>query len=326
MEYPFSSTEKGNNFPFLPRNGMVDMAARSADNSLPSSNLEESFVNVADLMNFDTYAGWCSSPSNLVEQMFPSFANLSPLDGFDFAQQQNSGISDLDNDVNGSALMNEDKVVMHHNMDYQFPFATSHVDDEFNLTEMRDRSPKHKLIGDVGHSVIPRSPILSLAEKMLRALHLFKERSGGGILAQLWVPMKNGDQYILSTSDQPFLLDQTLSGYREVSRSFTFAAESKPGSFSGLPGRVFASSIPEWTSNVMYYSKAEYLRVQYAIDHEVRGSIAIPIFEDESSEMRCCAVLELVTTTEKSNFDLEMENLCVALQVSLLNMLVPFLL
>ncbi|KAL9162510.1 hypothetical protein ABFS82_07G094500 [Erythranthe guttata] len=165
---------------------------------------------------------------------------------------------------------------------------------------------------------IPRNILkVSLNEKMLRALHLFKELSGGGILAQLWVPMKNGDQYVLSTCEQPFLLDQTLSGYREVSRMFTFATEVGPGCFPGLPGRVFISKVPEWTSNVMYYSKAEYLRVQHAIDHEVRGSIALPVFEEDDSidgDKSCCAVLEIVTTKEKLDFDLEIDNISRALQ------------
>ncbi|EPS66211.1 hypothetical protein M569_08564, partial [Genlisea aurea] len=158
----------------------------------------------------------------------------------------------------------------------------------------------------------------SLAEKMLSALNLLKEDAGGGILLQLWVPVKNGNQYVLSTSEQPYLLDQTLSGYREVSRSFTFSAESKPGSFLGLPGRVFVSKIPEWTSNLMYYNKAEYLRVQHAAEHKVRGSIALPVFELDSIDSSCCAVLELVTLKEKPNFDLEIGNVHRVLQVNLL--------
>ncbi|MCD7471271.1 hypothetical protein HAX54_011605 [Datura stramonium] len=92
---------------------------------------------------------------------------------------------------------------------------------------------------------------------MLKALELFRKSSGGGILAQVWIPMKKGDQAILSTYEQPFLLDQVLSGYREVSRKFTFDLEMKPGSCPGLPGRVFTSRIPEWTSNVLYYKEAE---------------------------------------------------------------------
>ncbi|EPS63477.1 hypothetical protein M569_11304, partial [Genlisea aurea] len=169
--------------------------------------------------------------------------------------------------------------------------------------------------GDViNGSIIPRHPKTSLSEKMLTALHLFKENTGGSLLLQVWVPIKNGDQYVLSTSDQPYLLDQTLSGYREVSRSFTFSVESRPGGFLGLPGRVFTSKFPEWTSNLMYYTESEYLRVQYAADHKVRGSIALPVFDLNSPDSSCCAVLELVTMKEKSNFDSEIENLCRVLQ------------
>ncbi|KAF4355825.1 hypothetical protein G4B88_029812 [Cannabis sativa] len=41
-----------------------------------------------------------------------------------------------------------------------------------------------------------------------------------------------------------------LVGYCEVSRMFTFFAEGKQG----------CSKIPEWTSNVVYYKKNEYVR------------------------------------------------------------------
>ncbi|KAL2529982.1 Protein NLP8 [Forsythia ovata] len=125
--------------------------------------------------------------------------------------------------------------------------------------------------------------------------------------------MKHGDQYILSNCEQSYLLDQTLSRYPKVSRLFTFATESKPSSFPRLPSLVFTSKIPEWTSNVMYYNKADYLLVQHAIDHKVRGSIVVPVFEDDSHEVSCCAMLELVTKKKKTNFDSEMENVCCAL-------------
>ncbi|EYU41046.1 hypothetical protein MIMGU_mgv1a022040mg, partial [Erythranthe guttata] len=66
----------------------------------------------------------------------------------------------------------------------------------------------------------------------------------------------------------------------------------------------------------MYYSTAEYLRVQHAIDHEVRGSIDLPVFEEDDSidgDRSCCAVLEIVTTKEKLDFDLEINNISRAL-------------
>lgn len=163
------------------------------------------------------------------------------------------------------------------------------------------------------HSLVPKPfPGVTLAERMLRALSLFKESSGGGILAQVWMPVKHGNGFVLSTSEQPFLLDQILAGYREVSRLFTFSAEEAPGSFPGLPGRVFISGLPEWTSNVGLYNKYEYLRADYAHSHEVRGSLAVPVFDPR--ERSCCAVLELVTTKEKPDFDLEMDSVCNALQ------------
>ncbi|KAJ8484204.1 hypothetical protein OPV22_016689 [Ensete ventricosum] len=153
---------------------------------------------------------------------------------------------------------------------------------------------------------------VSLPERMLKALSLLKESSCGGILAQVWRPIKQGDQCILSTSEQPFLLDEILAGYREISRQFTFSAKEAPGLFTGLPGRVYISGMPEWTSNVIYYRKFEYLRVDYAISHEVRGSLAVPVFDPY--EGSCLAVLELVTTRERPNFDAEIETVCNALQ------------
>lgn len=98
-----------------------------------------------------------------------------------------------------------------------------------------------------------------------------------------------------------YLLDQALAGYREVSRSFTFAADDSPRSFKGLPSRVFLSKMPEWTSNVVYYSKSEFVRVNHALEFHAGGSLAVPILDPHDHS--CCAVLEAVTTTEKADLD-----------------------
>ncbi|KAI3895608.1 hypothetical protein MKW98_025399 [Papaver atlanticum] len=50
-----------------------------------------------------------------------------------------------------------------------------------------------------------------------------------------------------------------------------------------------------------------------AIDHEVRGSLALPIIDLE--DQSCRAVLELVTVKENPNFDHEIDNVCRALQM-----------
>ncbi|CDY23370.1 BnaC04g48980D [Brassica napus] len=201
------------------------------------------------------------------------------------------------------------------------PFDTDMLFSQYGQ-EMSSRSHHHSLDIDeisgkrrsVLNCTIPRSLSHSLDEKMLKALSLFMQFSGSGdgVLAQVWTPVKTGDQYMLSTCGQAYLLDPRLSQYREVSRKFTFASKPNQSSYPGLPGRVFISGVREWTSNVMYYKKDEYLRVKHAIDNEVRGSIAIPVLE--ASGTSCCAVMEVVTSDEKLNFDVEMDSVCRALQ------------
>ncbi|KAI3756619.1 hypothetical protein L1987_56441 [Smallanthus sonchifolius] len=259
---------------------------------------EEPFNGFLEVMNFDTYAGWCTSPA-AADQMLTSFAlsaGYAPYDYWNFAEQVKGGFLPTDVPIAQSSINGGDFVV-----------AVNSVDENGDLSEQ-------KRIREIGIGVVQRSPPISIAEKMLKALSLVKDSSGAGILAQVWVPIKEGDEYVLSTFEQPYLLDQVLAGYREVSRGFTFSTEVKPGSFPGLPGRVFASKVPEWTSNVAHYNKGEYLRIDHALSHEVRGSIAVPVFEDDSNEESCCAVLELVTMKEKSDFSAEMDHVCRALE------------
>lgn len=322
-------TEKDHRSLALSKGHMEGKHAESMDNG-QCSKLEETFGNVAELMNIDSYAGWYDGPSGFSEQMLPHFGFFSAgvastyfpsFDGLNFMDQFTSEISMVGADTMGNSFIGDGKF---HDTNGHFAIPINPADGGVNFTERVEKSSRqHNVVGDERNSVIPRLPLQSLAEKMLRALYLFKEWSEVGILAQVWVPMKNEGRYILSTFEQPYLLDQTLSGYREVSRFFTFSPESKPGSVLGLIGRVFTSKIPEWTSNVKYYNKTEYLRIQHAVNHKVQGSIAVPIFEDDSLQTACCAVLELVTTKEKSNFDLEMENVCRALQAVNLRSTVP---
>ncbi|KAL3354127.1 hypothetical protein AABB24_018663 [Solanum stoloniferum] len=321
--------EKGVDFWASPK-GQVEGVA-SFDASSRSSNVD-SFNNVMEIMNLDAYAGWCTSPS-AAEHMIASYAAFSPInhmsqsyapfEGMSYTEQNTGAFPPMDANMVASNHDGGEKMMFGQNDD-QLHFMVDSVDGEDGLVAKKSRrSSQQSDSANIGNSMILRSPSQPLAERMLRALAMFKESSAAGILAQVWIPMKNGDQYVLSTCEQPYLLDQVLSGYREVSRKFTFDTEIKPGAIPGLPGRVFSSRIPEWTSNVLYYKEAEYLRVQYAVDHEVRGSIALPVFEDDACETPCCAVLELVTMKEKPNFDLEMDNVCQALQAVNLRSIAP---
>ncbi|MCD9640167.1 hypothetical protein HAX54_025311 [Datura stramonium] len=321
--------ERGVGFWPSPR-GQTEGVA-SFDASTRFSNVD-SFNNVMEIMNLDAYAGWCTSPS-ATEQMFASYAALSPInpmsqsyapfEGLNYTEQSTGAFPPMDVNMVVSAHVGGEKMIFGQNDD-QFHFVIDSVDGGVGLVAKRSKKSSQRADSeDIGNSMILKSPSQPLAERMLRALALFKESSGAGILAQVWIPMKNGNQYVLSTCEQPYLLDQALSGYREVSRKFTFDTETKPGAIPGLPGRVFSSRIPEWTSNVLYYKEAEYLRVQYAVNHDVRGSIALPVFEDDACETPCCAVLELVTMKEKPNFDLEMDHVCQALQAVNLRSIAP---
>lgn len=312
---------RDNNYWVSPRTQMEGMPIPPLDGVARYSGFEDLFNNSAELMNLDMYDGWCSNPL-LADQMFagslsPLYSMSSsypPLDALNLPEQSSVGFVNSEENDSRSCLSGADRTVYQHtNTQARFPLGFVNGN---NSTPKRASFQHNNNISDTGYGlVIPRSLEPPLAEKMLKALSLFKESAGEGILAQFWVPMNDGDRYLLTTCDQPYLLDQMLAGYREVSREFTFSAEVKEGSFPGLPGRVFMSKIPEWTSNVVYYNKAEYLRVQHAVSHEVRGSIALPIFGGDPLERSCCAVLELVTIKEKPNFDAEIDGVCHALQV-----------
>ncbi|XP_068665732.1 protein NLP9-like [Aristolochia californica] len=269
---------------------------------LSSGMGQEDPFNLTDLMDFDNYNDLTA------DQILPSFCNYGPVAPSNFISQNTDSL-------NGNAVGSSSSCVVKlisRNNSFQFglPSDAPNKDDSSMNGVTNSLSPPCEV--DKAKLSISRSPGWSLSERMLRALSLFKETSSAGILAQVWVPIKQGNEFVLSTYEQPYLLDQVLAGYREVSRAFTFSAKEKSSSFPGLPGRVFISKMPEWTSNVIYYSKAEYLRANYALNYEVRGSLAVPVFDP--CDQSCCAVLELVTTKEKPNFDQEMDIVCRAIQ------------
>ncbi|KAL7611248.1 hypothetical protein Lser_V15G13651 [Lactuca serriola] len=301
MEFPSPPKDKPMGFWASPRPQMENPSSMDG-----FTRPDDPFNSFSELMNFDTYAGWCTSPS-AADQMLASFAlsaGYAPYDYTNFTEQVKSGFLPTDGEINGVER------VSFPTPDTQFTIPVNSSDENGNGS-----SCQQKKFQENGNGIIHRSPGgRPLAEKMLKALSLFKDSSGAGILAQVWVPIMEGDKYILSTCEQPYLLDQMLAGYREVSRGFTFSAEVKPGGFLGLPGRVFSSKVPEWTSNVSHYNKGEYLRKDLALSHEVRGSIALPIFEDDSYDTSCCAVLELVTMKEKADFSAEMDHVSRALE------------
>ncbi|KAL1226341.1 Protein NLP9 [Cardamine amara subsp. amara] len=303
MENSSASRDKGFCFPDFPPEE-IDGWVRN----LISEEDMFSSSSTSELLNLESYASWCNNPST-TDILFTQYGlstsqSTTPVGSFSalhVADSKASIFQDLTpfHGLDGSNVGEKRPV---HEISSLF----------YCLSDTEKVSGKRSKGNNQIDSSVPRSLSHSLDEKMLKALSLFMEFSGEGILAQFWTPIKKGDQYMLSTCDQAYLLDSRLSGYREASRKFTFSAEANQCSYPGLPGRVFISGVPEWTSNVMYYKTGEYLRMKHALDNDVRGSIAIPVLEESGSS--CCAILELVTCREKPNFDVEMDSVCRALQ------------
>ena len=158
-----------------------------------------------------------------------------------------------------------------------------------------------------------------IKEKMTQALRYFKEWADQNVLAQVWAPVRMGNQYVLTTSGQPFVLDPHSNGlyqYRTVSLMYMFSASGGNDGIPGLPGRVFHQKLPEWSPNVQYYSSKEYPRRNHAQHYNVRGTVALPVFEP--SGQSCIGVLELIMTSQKINYAPEVDKICKALEVGFL--------
>lgn len=164
-----------------------------------------------------------------------------------------------------------------------------------------------------------RNPIraVSVKKRLVQAInHLKNSITENDVLVQIWVPVKRGGKQVLTTNNQPFSLNpncKNLQEYRDVSRTYHFAADEESKESAGLPGRVFLKKLPEWTPDVRFFKREEYPRVQHAQQYDVRGSLALPVFERGSG--KCLGVVEIVTTSLKVNYRPELENICRALEV-----------
>ena len=155
-----------------------------------------------------------------------------------------------------------------------------------------------------------------IKERITQALRHFKESTERHVLAQFWAPVKNGDQCLLTTSGQPFVLDSnsnSLHQNRMISPTYLFSVDGESDGALGLPARVFRHKLPEWTPNVHYYPSREYPRLEHALHYNVRGTLALPVFEP--SGQSCVGVLELVMTSQKINYAPELDKICKSLGV-----------
>ncbi|KAG0603966.1 hypothetical protein M758_10G134500 [Ceratodon purpureus] len=189
-----------------------------------------------------------------------------------------------------------------HHLGYEYMNATQEVGYNGALTRPGN-SRKRMVVAGTGQS---------LRERMMQALR-FIGKSCVDVLAQVWMPVQTDEgMLVLSTREQPFVLEHRTDRmwtYRTISENYVFGVS---GGFPGLPGRVYLQQVPEWTPNVQFYSDHEYLRVKHAMACDVRGTLAVPVFE--ASSRNCLAVIELVMKAEKVQYAPEIDIICRALQ------------
>ncbi|KAJ9553857.1 hypothetical protein OSB04_017902 [Centaurea solstitialis] len=160
--------------------------------------------------------------------------------------------------------------------------------------------------------IAPRAssgPSLSVMEKLIYAIDNIKHYTvDKNVLIQVWLPETRDGKKVLSTSQRLFSLELNcprLLNYRSISEGD--AKESV-----GLPGRVFMGKVPEWTPDVRFFKIEEYPRVSHAQEQDVRGSVAVPVFDQDIKI--CIGVVEVVMTTQKSSYSLEIQSVCKALE------------
>ncbi|CAH2076688.1 unnamed protein product [Thlaspi arvense] len=167
--------------------------------------------------------------------------------------------------------------------------------------------------------IAPRTrqgPSSSVKDRLVQAIKGLNEAvQDKDFLIQIWVPIQQEGKNFLTTLEQPHFFNPkylSLKRYRDVSVAYNFLADEDSKESVGLPGRVFLGKLPEWTPDVRFFRSEEYPRIKEAQKCDVRGSLALPVFESGSGT--CLGVVEIVTTTQKMNYRPELENICKALE------------
>ncbi|KAF9676394.1 hypothetical protein SADUNF_Sadunf09G0134000 [Salix dunnii] len=157
----------------------------------------------------------------------------------------------------------------------------------------------------------------SVKERVMQAIGYLKNCiPDRDILIQIWLPMEKEGKRVLATIDQPYFVSpscKSLASYRKVSTAYHFQAEEDPKCSVGFPGRVFLEKLPEWTPDVRLFRREEYPHKDHAVQHNIRGSLALPLFKQGSET--CLGIVEIVTTIQKISYRPELQDICKVLQV-----------
>ncbi|KAA8535926.1 hypothetical protein F0562_028404 [Nyssa sinensis] len=289
------------------------------DNNMDLDLMDELLYDGCWLETTDGSNFWQPGLSTSSDSNFPAFhfptsetyiGHLNPSPQQKFDQVETGRLNFGDNpplvysqmeELDGSQMKNREAI----------PTAASSGQSESLLVEGTETS-RRLWIAPSGNS----SPTSSVKKRLVQAIEYLKELTGDGdVLIQIWVPIKTRGRHVLTTNNQPFSLNsncKSLADYRDVSTTYQFAAEEDSKELVGLPGRVFLKKLPEWTPDVQFFRREEYPRISFAHQYNVRGTLALPVFERGSGT--CLGVVEIVTTTQKVNYHPELENVRKALE------------
>ncbi|CAL1383674.1 unnamed protein product [Linum trigynum] len=181
----------------------------------------------------------------------------------------------------------------------------------------REENEKDAIEGYKRWWIGPKAPGSSVRDRLMGAIggirDLIKDKDA---LVQIWVPTDRMGRRVLTTFNQPFTLDgssQTLANYRDISLNYQFSAEEEDSKdLVGMPGRVFLGKLPEWSPDVRFFRSEEYPRVDHARQNNVCGTLAVPVFEQQSKS--CLGVIEIVTTRQEVKYQSELEKVAKALE------------
>ncbi|KAJ0047687.1 hypothetical protein Pint_14881 [Pistacia integerrima] len=308
---------------YVPSSRSKDVTVVAAASSLMNLDVDLDLDNPWPLDQL----GFVSNPLSpfLISSSDLDLDNAWPLDQLGFVSNPMSPIlissSDLDLDNPFRAFSdanNDDRIAAQADYPFFLEFAGNPSAETENP---KDNDENRKLPGlpSPFSGLVPlenSDGYCMIKERMTQALRYFKESTEQHVLAQVWVPVKVRGRYVLTTSGQPFVLDPHSNGlhqYRMVSLMYMFSVDGDNDGELELPGRVFWKKLPEWTPNVQYYSSNEYSRLDHALNHNVRGSMALPVFEP--SGQSCVGVIELIMTSQKINYAPEVNKICKALEI-----------
>ncbi|KAI8006283.1 Protein NLP7 [Camellia lanceoleosa] len=163
-------------------------------------------------------------------------------------------------------------------------------------------SGKLKLLLQEAETLKP-IPGFMIEETMTNSLRFLIESTAQYALSQISATVENLHHSALTTSLQPLALDlhnNELHRCKIASLIYMFSLDCGMGVDCGHHSHAFLLKLPFWNPNVQFYYCKEPLMLNHDQYYNVRGTLALPVFE--TSRQSCVGVLELIMTSQKISY------------------------